>query len=211
PHLGLAHSMGGCIALTGAIEGWLPVSRLVAVAPMLGLSMVKQEAVAKAAARTLTLLGFRSRFVPGGEARSISVLPFEGNRLCADPRRYARNAAIAAALEGDAIGAPTIGWLDAAYRAMARFRRPGAAAGIRMPVQIIAPSEDPICSTPTIRLFADSLPPGSLTLIPGAQHEILMETDAIRARFWAAFDRFVDEPSRRGSSSAVQEVEHRAM
>jgi lysophospholipase len=28
-------------------------------------------------------------------------------------------------------------------------------------------------------------------VIPGARHEILMERDAIRAQFWAAFDAFI--------------------
>jgi lysophospholipase len=29
--------------------------------------------------------------------------------------------------------------------------------------------------------------------MPGSRHEILMEQDAIRARFWAAFDAFILE------------------
>ena len=28
-------------------------------------------------------------------------------------------------------------------------------------------------------------------MLPTARHEILMETDAIRAQFWAAFDAFI--------------------
>jgi lysophospholipase len=144
PIIGLAHSMGGCIALTAAAEGWLPVERLVTAAPMIGLSVVKQERAVRAAVRLLSLAGMAGRFVPGGEARSISTLPFEGNRLCSDPRRYARNAAIATALEAGAIGAPTIGWLDAAYRAMDRLQTPGFAARITVPTLVVAAGADPV-------------------------------------------------------------------
>jgi alpha-beta hydrolase superfamily lysophospholipase len=51
PVVGLAHSMGGCIALTGAREGWLPVQRLVAVAPMIDLKMVKHPRLVRALIR----------------------------------------------------------------------------------------------------------------------------------------------------------------
>ncbi len=44
PHFGLAHSMGGAVALTGAAEGWLPFRRLVTVAPMLAIRMVRWPA-----------------------------------------------------------------------------------------------------------------------------------------------------------------------
>lgn len=200
PVVGLAHSMGGCIALTAAAEGWLPTDRLVAAAPMIGLSVVKRPAMIRVLARLLRLLGLGRRSVPGGELRSISLLPFEGNRLCGDPVRYARNAALAGALGTGAIGAPTIGWLDAAFRAMARFRARGYAARVAMPTLMVAAGQDPVCSTPAIELFARGLPAGSLVVIPGARHEILMESDAIRDLFWSAFDAFLED-------LPVQEVE----
>ncbi len=193
PIVGLAHSMGGCIALTAAAEGWLPTDRLVAAAPMIGLSVVKRPAMIRVLARVLRLAGLGRRSVPGGELRSISLLPFEGNRLCGDPVRYARNAALARSLGTGAIGAPTIGWLDAAFRAMARFRGRDYAARVAMPTLMVAAGQDPVCSTPAIELFARGLPAGSLVVIPGARHEILMESDAIRDRFWAAFDAFLDD------------------
>jgi lysophospholipase len=207
PVVGLAHSMGGCVALTAAAEGWLPVEKLVAAAPMVGLSVVKQERAVRATVRLLSLAGMASRFVPGGEARSISTLPFEGNRLCSDPRRYARNAAIATALEAGAIGAPTIGWLDAAYRAMDRLQSPGFAARITIPTLVVAAGDDPVCSTPAIELFARKLPLGSFVVIPGARHEILMESDPIRRRFWEVFDEFVAGRDR--PPLPIETVQHR--
>jgi lysophospholipase len=37
------------------------------------------------------------------------------------------------------------------------------------------------------------MPHGSSIVIEDAEHEILMENDSIRARFWKAFDEFVRE------------------
>jgi lysophospholipase len=205
PVFGLAHSMGGCIALTGAREGWLPVQRLVALAPMVELKLVKHPRAVRAIIHILARLGLGRSFVPGGNSRSISTLPFIGNRLSSDPARYARNAALAAAVGPAAIGAPTVGWLHAAYRAMARCREPGFAAAIDIPTLVVAAGEDPVCATPAITAFAEGLRTGPALVIPDARHEILMENDAIRAAFWAAFDAFLaeDEPAR----SAAQAIE----
>ncbi len=189
----LAHSMGGCVALAGAREGWLDADRLVLSGPMVSLSLVRRPRLVRAFARLLGALGLRGQFVPGGGSRSISTLPFPGNRLCTDPVRYARNAAVATALESGAIGAPTIGWLLAAYEAMDGLAAPGLAAAIDRPVLIVAGEDDPICSTPALMRFARELPHGTLVTVPGARHEILMETDALRARFWDAFDAFMAE------------------
>jgi lysophospholipase len=201
PVFALAHSMGGCIALTGARDGWLPVSRLVALAPMVALQMVQHPRLVRALVRALEGIGLGGWFVPGGNGRSISTLPFAGNRLSGDSDRYARNKALAAALGTDAIGAPTIGWLASAYRAMDRFAEPGFAAAIDLPVLVFAAGSDPVCATPAITAFADRLRTGPALVIAGARHEILMETDPMRAAFWTAFDAFV-------AGSALKAPEH---
>ena len=48
-----------------------------------------------------------------------------------------------------------------------------------------------------------------MIVIPGARHEILMERDAIREQFWAAFDAFIpgtpDTADRRPRSERAAE------
>ena len=46
-------------------------------------------------------------------------------------------------------------------------------------------------STRAIEEFGVRLKIGTHILLPGARHEILHETDAIRQRFWAAFDAYL--------------------
>ena len=191
PHFALAHSMGGAVALTGAAEGWLPFRRLVVLAPMLGIRMVRWPAGASVLARALHGLGLGRLYIPFGKPTSIATKPFAGNRLSTDPARYARNAEAARAIGAGAVGDPTIAWLAAAFRAMRRLALPATIRRIRTPCLIVAAGADPVCSTPATERFAARLKTGHLIVLPGARHEILTECDAVRADFWAAFDAFV--------------------
>jgi lysophospholipase len=212
PHFALAHSMGGAIALLGAREGWLPFERLVTTSPMVDLCIVRITHVRRTSARLLRWLGFGKSFVPGGGETPISTKPFEGNRLTGHARRHARNAALATAMGEGAIGDPTICWTDAAFRLMSRFRDPRFALGIRVPTLIVAAGADPVCATPAIERFAARLKAGHAIVIPGSRHEILMERDAIREEFWAAFDAFIPgTPNPVFGPSRVEKLQDRLM
>jgi lysophospholipase len=191
PHFALGHSMGGAIALAEARVGRLPFARLVATSPMLALCMVKSPKVAATTALLLRLAGLGGQYVPGGGATSIAKKRFAGNRLTSDPVRYARNADIAAALGDGAIGDPTVAWLDSAFRFMRKFADPRFPLEVRTPTLVVAAGADPVCATPVIERFAARLKAGHAIVLPGARHEILMERDAIREEFWAAFDAFI--------------------
>ncbi|RDI57141.1 alpha/beta fold hydrolase [Microvirga subterranea] len=191
PHFALAHSMGGAIALNAAYEGWLPFRRLVTTTPMIALCIIRHSLWTVGTVRVLKFLGFGRAFVPGGGETSISTMPFKGNRLTGDPVRYARNAHVAHAIGEGAIGAPTVSWLDSAFRFMKRFTDPRFAMRIRLPTLVIAAGADPVCATPATERFAARLKAGHAIVIPGARHEILMERDPIREQFWAAFDAFI--------------------
>jgi lysophospholipase len=206
PHFALAHSMGGAIALLAAVEGRLPFARLVATGPMLGLSFVRKPASAKVAAVILNALGFGRSFVPGGGETSIAEKPFPGNPLTSDPVRYARNGEAAAAIGDGAIGDPTVGWVSAAFRVMRKLTHAATPLSIRLPTLVVAAGADAVCATPAIERFAARLKGGHAIVIPGARHEILMERDAIRDEFWAAFDAFIKgTPDPSFGPSAAQE------
>jgi lysophospholipase len=200
PWFALAHSMGASLCLEAARRNELPVSRLVALAPMLELSIIRNVAAARAAALALDALFLGSIFVPAGGETSIATRPFAGNRLTSDPERYARNAELASRRPDLAIGDPTIRWVREAFRFMERMADPMTSLDIRLPTLVIAAGADPVVSTPAIERFAARLKTGLALVLPGARHEILQETDAIREKFWAAFDAFV--PGEEGRAAA---------
>lgn len=187
----MAHSMGAALCLAAARQNRLPVSRMVALAPMLALTMVKRPAAVKVTAFVLNSLLLGRLFVPAGREAPIATRPFANNRLTRDPQRYARNSALSGARLELAIADPTIRWVHEAFRFMDHMAGPAIPLDIRVPTLVIAAGDDPVVSTPAIERFAARLKTGLAVVIPGARHEILHETDDVRAKFWAAFDAFI--------------------
>jgi len=139
----------------------------------------------------LRLVGLGGAYVPGGNASVMMQRPFIGNLLTSDPVRYARNMAVVDAEPALAIGWPTVGWTDAAFKAMRQLSEPTFPTRIRQPILVIAAGHDQIVSTPAIDEFAIRLRAGSHLIVPGSRHELLMEQDRFRGQVLAAFDAFV--------------------
>ncbi|MBI1868821.1 MAG: alpha/beta hydrolase [Methylocystis sp.] len=204
PWFALAHSMGAAILLEQAHRGRSPFQRLVLTAPMIDLARLRFPRIARALADALDMVGLGAMFIPGGKETSLAEEGFAGNKLTSDAARFARNAAILSKAPQLAIGDPTIGWLNAAFRQMKQFAAPEYPRGARAPALLVACGQDEIVSLRAIERFAARLEVANLITIPAARHEILMEQDAARAQFWAAFDAFVPgavarEPERGGA------------
>ena len=210
PWFVLAHSMGASLCLDAARQNRLPASRLVALAPMIGLSIVEPSRLARLAVFVLDSLFLGKAFIPAGGETPLATRPFAGNRLTSDAERYARNAELAAARPEFAIGDPTIRWVHEAFRFMDHMADPATPLDIRLPTLVIAAGADPIVSTPATERFAARLKTGLALVLPGARHEILHETDDIRAKFWAAFEAFIpgetDVPSTPRRTTAPAQV-----
>ena len=156
------------------------------------LATVQQKAVS-----SLSLLpgdGSSANAVPvavEGETIANFNWSADGNLLTSDPVRYARNAAILEAEPALALGAPTVAWMDSAFRAMRVMRERSFPQRIRQPMLIVGAGRDAVVSNAAIEEFATLLRAGSHLMVGGAQHELLMEQDRYRSQLWAAFDAFV--------------------
>ena len=191
PWFGLAHSMGGTILLRMAHAGALPFERMVLSAPLIDLYGLRFPRGARALAEVLDLVGLGGSFIPGGAATAFQTKPFAGNVLTSDPRRYARNAAILAADSALGVGAPTIGWTHAAFRQMRALADPEFPRRTLLPTLVVEAGGDRVVDNDAMERFATRLKAGRLVTIPYCGHEILMERDAFREQFWAAFDAFI--------------------
>jgi lysophospholipase len=192
PHFALAHSTGGLICLRAAQSGRARFMRIVLSAPLAGLepqNMSQQTACRLAAA--MTALGLGELDAPGYKGTAIEEIPFEGNALSRDPIRFARSVAIAKAAPDLTIGPPTIGWVYSACRAIREAADPEFGPSIRTPVLAVVAALDKVVSIKAIETLIAELRAGGQVVIAGSQHELLMERDAVREQFWAAFDSFV--------------------
>lgn len=191
PPLALAHSMGGHI-LTRALRDRPGLFAAAAItAPLMrALTRGYPPSIARAVCFAQNMLGQKEAWVWGMQARDPLKLTFEDNLVTSDPARYARNAGYLAAQHDIRLAGPTWGWLEAAYHSMSAVMANGFAEAIETPVLIIGAGRDRIVDTSAEREFAARLPNGTYFELADAEHEILMENDSVRARFWLAFDEF---------------------
>ncbi len=140
--------------------------------------------------RTMNAMGRSQEWVMGMEARDPIKLKFEDNLVTSDRIRWARARDLIVRNPELRLAGPTWGWLKAADASMALEAAPGYAEAIETPVLVCGAGKDRICLTPAIRDFAHRLPHGKYIEFEDSQHEILMENDSIRTRFWKAFDDF---------------------
>ena len=115
---------------------------------------------------------------------------FETNILTSDRGRHQRNFMLDEAAGDLLIGSPTIGWLNAALRSIAKINHPDFFSTIKIPTIIFAAGQDAMVPSRSVEDYAARLKSGTRILLPDAKHEILQETDDIRTRFWAAFDAY---------------------
>ncbi|MCB1505714.1 MAG: alpha/beta hydrolase [Hyphomicrobiaceae bacterium] len=195
PYIALAHSMGGNILLRAAAQPGSWFSHMVMTAPLIAIADEKigmPQGLAQRLADMVAVSGFGSSFVPGGSSVPIEMGAFEGNALTSDPERWNRTKAVLEAAPDLGLGAPTVAWFRAAMRSCSRLNAPDFAGTVKVPVLMLAAGEDHIVSTRAIEELGVKLKLGSHLLLPGALHEILQESDAIRQRFWAAFDSYLE-------------------
>jgi lysophospholipase len=201
PYYALAHSMGGHLLLRHASETGSWFDRLVVSAPMMAFHpsrVAAPDAVAQTYATVCSKLGFGSLYVRGGNDEVGELDPFEGNALTSDRERYDRNKALALAARKLLIGSPTIAWLHAAYRSMNMLASPEYGATVKVPTLLFVAMQDTIVAPRAIEDFAARLKVGKAVLLTASRHEILQETDQIRADFWAAFDAYLGIPANVG-------------
>jgi len=201
PWLAIGHSMGGCLSALVLAMGERRVSALVLSAPMFGiLTGHVPEWVARALARVSTMLGFGSALTPGSRLVEPPAA-FADNILTHDPVRYARNVALVTEHPELALGPPTLGWLQFAFSAMDELRTGRGVTRVETPVTVVAAGDDQIADNRLIRQVTARFPRGRFVEIPGAFHEILQETDNVRAVFWREFDALAEVAAPRAAAA----------
>ncbi|NRG17326.1 alpha/beta hydrolase [Rhizobiales bacterium] len=189
PHFALAHSTGGAIILHGTERLATRLERAVLTSPLIGLGRIGwPPAIVSPLAHALSGLGFGTAYVPGGS--DTIRQPFEGNWLSHDERRYERMHRILDAAPHLEIGAPTVDWLAAASRAMKQFASADFGPSMRLAVLMIGAGNDRIVSTRAIEQLAKRTRSARYLEIPGARHELLMESDFYRDQALEAMDAF---------------------
>jgi lysophospholipase len=188
----LAHSMGAHILLRALRDRSRAFAAAVLSAPMMAASTRGYPPwFAAGATSVMNAVGRSESWVLGMEDRDPLAMPFEDNLVTSDRERFARTQAMITTNPDIRLAGPTWGWLKAASASMARLMAPGYAEAIETPILVCGAGKDRIVLTTAARAFAARLPHGRYVEFEDSEHEILMENDSIRARFWQAFDDFI--------------------
>jgi lysophospholipase len=179
--------MGGCLTLLAMAHGEDRFAGAILSAPMLGIRTPFPIVLSRALTSLNMAFGRGGVYALGGAGKPFDAT-FEGNVLTHDPVRHARAWGLIAAEPKLALGAPTWGWIDFCLRATAYLARPDALRNVTAPVVIVSAEDDRLVDTAAQAAAARHLPQGKFINVPGAYHEILMETDPMRNIFLRALD-----------------------
>jgi lysophospholipase len=192
PLIILAHSMGGHIALRFLIEQPAAAERMVLLSPMIDIHTAPLPGcIARAMTHAAMKIGLARRYCLGSRDYSALREKFEDNLITSNPKRFLDAQVAIGEAPHLATGGVTWGWLFATFRSINILRDPEYVNRIRIPMLMICAGNDRIVSRKAQETIGAQLPNSRLMVIPEARHEILKETDAIRAVFWEAFDRFI--------------------
>lgn len=186
----VAHSMGGHLALRLAARWGTRVETVSLSAPMLGVHLPFSESLIRRTVGLLGAIGLGGTYVPGRGDLSPEDFDFAANLVTRDPVRFARDVSFVQQEPGLRLGAPTSGWLKAAFASIDAVMEPGFAKSLTAPVFLASARGDRIADPAGHDRFMALLGHGQLLKIEEAEHEILRERDEVREQFWAAFDRF---------------------
>jgi lysophospholipase len=188
PILALCHSMGSHIVLRELAEnGSDPFAAGVLVAPMTGL---RRDAMLRSVLMLMPEVpAVEERYLFGTGPFLLLAREFNSNFVTHDERRYRFTEEWYAADPRLTLGGPTLGWGRQALRSMAAALAPGYLERIELPLLVISAGQDQLIDTKTHEPMVARLRRGEHFTIAGARHEVMMETDDLRALFWEAFDR----------------------
>ena len=188
PILALCHSMGAHIALRELAEnGSGPFAAGVLVSPMTGL---RREAMLRSVLMLMPEVpAVEERYLFGTGPFLLLAREFHSNFVTHDERRYGFTEEWFAADPRLALGGPTLGWARQAIRSMTASLAPGYLERIELPLLLVSAGQDRLIDSGTHGPVAARLGNGEVLAIAGARHEVMMETDDLRALFWEAFDR----------------------
>lgn len=182
----LSHSMGGAISLEALLSKRVSVDAALFCAPMWG---VRLPPGGDLLVKGMVATGLGEAFAPGLPTR-VEPEPFQGNRLTSDPRRHAAMNAIYVAHPELGIAAPTAGWLASALALLETFT-PERVKTLTIPVLVVSGSLEQLVDNDAHTRIVGYLPNGRQLMVEGSQHELMMERDPIRDRFFAALDDFI--------------------
>jgi lysophospholipase len=202
PHVAIGHSMGGHVLLRTLAERRPPIDAAVLVAPMLMINSAPLPPLAAGWTASLAAMaGFGRQPAWHQAAVPDTAGSFRQSCLTSSLERYEDELWWWKREPGYNLGAPSWGWLKAAYASCAALTEERLKA-VKTPVLLLGAERDRLVSADAIRRAAAVLPNAELVMFDRAAHEILREADPIRLEALGRIDAFLTRETRAARSAA---------
>lgn len=189
PRYLLAHSMGGSIALRALHEG-LAVSKVIFSAPFWDIHVsAGLKAYASLVSAFAPAIGLGTKRTPTTSSNAyIAWAPFEGNFLTSDKDTYEWLQDHVSRHPELVVGGPSLSWLREALYEIRYFQT----IDVALPDCLcFLGSEEKIVSPKAVSRVMEKWPNGELVILPGAEHEILMESRRTLDTVWSRIFAFL--------------------
>lgn len=196
-HIGLAHSMGGCILAGYVQQHSNPLNAVILISPMFGIySHILPPATAEKIILLLhkvnQLFSKEFWYFPGQGPYQLK--PFQTNKLTTCQERYQLTQKLFADFSEARLGGATIHWLAAAIRAIHQIQQ--QATHWNIPVLLLQAEDDTVVNDAEQDKWWQQLPAALYKQrhsLQGAKHEIIMEHDSIREQMFSCINQFLQQ------------------
>lgn len=191
PHVVVAHSMGGHLAMRALVEKAIDPEAVAMSAPMLGIQTGGLPlSLNHAFAKLMCNIGRADIAAWKVSEKPMSPMSLRGRILTHDDDRYEDEVAWWGLRPEIKLGPPSWHWVERAIASIRMLDEPGRLEALQTPILLLATTADQLVSTPRIIKDSERLP-NAETLIFGkeAAHELLREADGVRDQ---CLDRITD-------------------
>ncbi len=188
----LSHSMGGHIGLRFLHDYPNLIKKAVFVSPMFDIKTLLPQSITKSITQKACKSGLSEHYVFGKKQYHFETKSLNKKFLSHDKNQIKIQAVEIEKNPELALGGPTWGWLNAAYKSIDVILNKGYVSSITTPVLLVNAQKDKIVKRSVQERINHLLVNSSLISIKNAFHEILFEKKEIRNIFWNEFDQFIE-------------------
>ena len=188
PLIGIGHSMGGCLMLSAFYNHPKKFDYGILSAPMLGF---KNEKFLRTASSLMNFFKKDTDYLIGSKPNMGIETPFEENDLTTDQKRYKRTQMLVRKMPSIRLWGVTNSFAKAVNKRFKLIRNKNWAEKIGLKILIINSLKDRVVYSKKTSEMSKRLKKSAIINFNNCEHEVFMEKDEHRERFWKEFDNFI--------------------
>ena len=189
PLIGIGHSMGGCLMLSGFYNNIDKFNLGILSAPMLGF---RNEKFLRSVSSVMNIFAKDTDYLIGSKPNMGQETPYEENDLTTDRFRYKRTQSLVRIHPSLRLWGVTNAFARAVNERFKIIRQEGWVEKIGTRILVLNNLKDRVVDAKKIETTTLRLPNKEIVTFPDTEHEIFMEKDIHREKMWQKIDTFIN-------------------